>query len=675
MTIDAIAPGAAGHFQLWFYAAVLRLIERIDAASADDDAVAVFPFLAGYLAAAEAHGAILPLTEESLAAWQDRITGWETRASVHLPLRALAREAGLDPTALLLLISAGLVEEDARFGAIFEVLHGAPGQRRPTLGLLSGWLGGTPGLGDVRAALRGLVGAGLLQVPNPDAPAAEWVLHPPGLLWECLQGAPVATLTPWARFMPLADLAGLDTLILAPDLADEVQRLPELLASGTLPAIAIRGPLYSGRRTLAGALARAIGRGLLVIEGLEHPDDTRWRLAGPLAAALGALPVIVADPAPGESLTVPALSAYGGPVAVIAGPAGGLRGPAIERGLGLSLGMPGPELRLAHWRAALGDDGGDLHELSARFRMASGAIRRVAGAARASAALEGRTRVSIADARRAAHALGRQSLDTLASLVPPGPETETFAASAETMRELELLATHCRHREHLAGSLGAAFGGQRSCGVRALFSGPSGTGKTLAARRLAAAIERDLYRIDLSAVVNKYIGETEKNLGRVLARAEELDIVLLLDEGDALLTRRTSVQSANDRYANLETNFLLQRLESFEGILVITTNAPQRIDDAFQRRMDVVISFGLPEPEERLAIWRAHLPASAAIEPAALEELAYACALSGGQIRNAARYAGLLALEAGVPFCATHLLSAVSREYRKAGAICPLRGW
>jgi len=99
----------------------------------------------------------------------------------------------------------------------------------------------------------------------------------------------------------------------------------------------------------------------------------------------------------------------------------------------------------------------------------------------------------------------------------------------------------------------------------------------------------DLYRLDLSAVVNKYIGETEKNLDQVFARAEELDVILLLDEGDALLTQRTSVQTSNDRYANLETNYLLQRLESFEGILIVTTNAVDRIDNAFQRRMDVVV--------------------------------------------------------------------------------------
>src|SRR5262249_40443285 len=142
----------------------------------------------------------------------------------------------------------------------------------------------------------------------------------------------------------------------------------------------------------------------------------------------------------------------------------------------------------------------------------------------------------------------------------------------------------------------------------AMFSGPSGTGKTLAARVLASQLQMDLYRVDLAAVVNKYIGETERNLNEVLSRAEELDVILLLDEGDALMTRRTDVSNANDRYANLETNYLLQRLEVYEGIIIITTNAAQRIDSAFMRRLDVVVDFGKPDVEERRRLWLKHLP-------------------------------------------------------------------
>jgi SpoVK/Ycf46/Vps4 family AAA+-type ATPase len=183
----------------------------------------------------------------------------------------------------------------------------------------------------------------------------------------------------------------------------------------------------------------------------------------------------------------------------------------------------------------------------------------------------------------------------------------------------------------------------------------------------------DLYRVDLAAVINKYIGETEKNLHRVLSTAEDLDVVLLLDEGDALLGSRTEVRSANDRYANLETNYLLQRLESYQGIVLITTNAAENIDSAFQRRMDVAINFTAPQAEERWHIWQLHLPLAHAVEPLALERIAARCAMTGGQIRNAAQLATLLAMDN--PFgvlTEAHLEQAVDSEYRKAGATSPL---
>ncbi len=209
--------------------------------------------------------------------------------------------------------------------------------------------------------------------------------------------------------------------------------------------------------------------------------------------------------------------------------------------------------------------------------------------------------------------------------------------------------------------------------MRALFRGPSGTGKTLAARVLASVLQKDLYRVDLSSIVNKYIGETEKNLNRLLSRAEELDVILLFDEGDALLTERTGVSSANDRYANLETNYLLQRLESFEGILVVTTNAGERIDPAFERRMDVVVEFQPAQPAERWDLWQLHLPASHAVDPDFLNELATRCALGGGQIRNAVLHAALIAVHTGTRIDTAGLEVAVRREYRKSGAVCPLR--
>jgi SpoVK/Ycf46/Vps4 family AAA+-type ATPase len=184
----------------------------------------------------------------------------------------------------------------------------------------------------------------------------------------------------------------------------------------------------------------------------------------------------------------------------------------------------------------------------------------------------------------------------------------------------------------------------------------------------------DVYRVDLAAVVNKYVGETEKNLHLVLTRAEALDVVLLLDEGDALLGRRSEVKSANDRYANLETNYLLQRLEAYEGIVVVTTNFGENIDPAFQRRMDLVVPFFAPQPEERRRIWELHLPPDHEIDPDWLERVVQRCALTGGQIRNAVLQAASLGLESGGMLAQPHLQLALLREYQKAGATFPLLG-
>ena len=206
-----------------------------------------------------------------------------------------------------------------------------------------------------------------------------------------------------------------------------------------------------------------------------------------------------------------------------------------------------------------------------------------------------------------------------------------------------------------------------------LFTGPSGTGKTLASRLLAASLGKDLYRLDLAGVVDKYLGETEKNLERVLEHAESLDVVLLIDEGDSLMAKRTDVQSSHDRYANLETNYLLQRFDTFEGIVVVTTNAEQHLDAAFERRMDVVVDFAAPGPSERRRLWTVHLPPGHRVEDELISELAARCALTGGQVRNVVLHACLLAVEEDRSLTSGDLLAAVRREYGKQGARCPLR--
>jgi len=653
-TFDELPRTPASHFRLHVYAAVLGLRGRLPEPD-DQNGLA---FLRGYYDQIDAGGFDAPGPDTDTR-WSELLSAWETGTAEHLPLRALREACGLDHLALTLLFTAGLVEEDMRFGALFEAMSGIPGEHRPTVGLLAKWTDDDR----ARDALQALLRAGVLRESDPDAPRPRRAVQLPPVVWDAMRGgAPPAS--PWARHRPAAELPTADVLVLPEETRRVLERLPTLLNGRESQPVIVRGPRGSGRRALLGAVARATGRGLLEL------SDPSPELVGPLATLLNALPMQELELAPGETVELQRWGGYVGPIGVVLGARGGVR--TDVNAITLRTGVPDVDARAALWSAALGRRA-DADELAARFRTPSGTIQRAASLARVEAVLAGRSVPSDDDVLSAMRSLHGEALETLATRIPTAGGWRDLAVGDETLRELELLELRCRHRERLRECVGGLLAGQLTPGVRALFTGPSGAGKTLAVGLLASVLGKELYAVDLSAVVNKYIGETEKNLDAVFARAEELDVILLLDEGDALLTRRTDVQTSNDRYANLETNYLLQRLESYEGILVVTTNAGERIDSAFKRRMDVVVEFRAPSPLERWQIWQLHLPPGHAVGGAFLEELAARCALSGGQIRNAALHASLLALDDDGAVTDGQLAEAVRREYRKSGLVCPLR--
>ncbi len=663
------------HFRLLFYASLTWLLENAFPAFGSPSAtLEQFPFLACYLA--ELPDSIRePMQTRGVTAWwSDILEDWERPSNAHLPLRALRASAGLDFESLMLLFTIGMVDEDARFGPFFEAIQALPGQRRPVLGMMNGWWHGVHP-DQSRARLRRLIELGLVQVSSGLDPAPERSLLVPAPIWDALRGEAPITPIPWLKTFEIHQTADLDTLILPEAVRQSLPMLSHLLGSGEVSAIVIRGPRRNGRRTLLRALAKSIGRNGIEIGKRLAPGDEPSRIVGLLATLGNAMPYLVLDLAPGETAEIPPLTGYQGPIGVAMGRQGGLAGPGVERSVMLSLPLPEPDARRRHWSAGFGPRPvEDLDTIATRFRMTVGHIRDAAALAGTRASLVGRHSVTGDDVRQACRTLNRQTLDTLATYIESRGRFDDLAVSDATQRQLLALMGRCRFRESLAGFVGPLLARPWNCGVRALFSGPSGTGKTFAARLIANALHMDLYRLDLASVVNKYIGETEKNLDQVFARAEELDVVLLIDEGDALLTQRTNVQTSNDRYANLETNYLLQRLESFEGILIVTTNAGDRIDSAFKRRLDVVIEFHPPEPAERWLLWQRHLPESHGIETRLLEEITVRCQLTGGQIRNAVLYAAVLALEEGQILLGSHLEAAVQLEYEKQGAICPLRG-
>ncbi|MGN6522181.1 MAG: ATP-binding protein [Actinomycetes bacterium] len=279
-------------------------------------------------------------------------------------------------------------------------------------------------------------------------------------------------------------------------------------------------------------------------------------------------------------------------------------------------------------------------------------------AGRAAAALDG-------DVAAAIRRLAAGHIDRLATRTTPRRTWDDLVLRQDRLDLVKEVGIRYRHRRTVFQEWG--YGSRASMGVIALFAGESGTGKTLSAEIIAGDLGQDLYTVDLSQMVSKYVGETEKNLSAVFEAAEASPVVLFFDEADALIGKRSSVSDAHDRYANIEVAYLLQRIERHNGVVVLATNLASNIDQAFIRRIHVAVDFPMPEAAERLRIWQRSLPPQVPTEGVTLEPFAQRFEIAGGAIRNAALTAGFLAAEDGGPLRNRHLVEAVVRELRKMG--------
>ncbi|OKI06191.1 AAA family ATPase [Streptomyces sp. CB02923] len=326
----------------------------------------------------------------------------------------------------------------------------------------------------------------------------------------------------------------------------------------------------------------------------------------------------------------------------------------------------------AAWRAALGPaaDGFDLAATVAPYHLGGARITRAARAAAALAAFEAAP-LTAAHVRLAARQQSASGLEQHARRIRPAVDWRDLVLPDGPLSQLRELALRARHRDRVLGDWRLSAGGGRGRGVLGLFAGESGTGKTLSAEVIAADLGVDLYVVQLSSVVDKYVGETEKNLERIFTEADRTDAVLLFDEADAVFGRRSEVKDAHDRYANMESAYLLQRLESFDGIALLTTNLRANIDDAFTRRLDTVVDFAFPDAGQRRELWRnglAHVPCAEDLDVASL---ARDFELAGGAIRGAVVTAAYLAAGRDEPVAAGDLWEGARREYRKAGRLVP----
>lgn len=294
--------------------------------------------------------------------------------------------------------------------------------------------------------------------------------------------------------------------------------------------------------------------------------------------------------------------------------------------------------------------------------------------------------------RRCAHALGSKDADTsawraqlhteaaqisaprlgaLAKKIKPLYQWPQLVLPEKKKELVRDVVRHVQQRRRVMEEWNFNSLMSRGKGLTVLFSGPPGTGKTMAAEVIANALQMDLYRIDLAGVVSKYIGETEKNLSRIFREAEYSDAILFFDEADALFGKRSEVKDAHDRYANIEINYLLQQIESFEGVVVLATNMRQHLDEAFLRRIQVVVEFPMPAYEDRVSIWRQSFPPKAPLDPDVdFNFLARQFELAGGHITNIVLWAALLASEEGTDICMRHCIRATRRELEKIGRRC-----
>jgi hypothetical protein len=327
------------------------------------------------------------------------------------------------------------------------------------------------------------------------------------------------------------------------------------------------------------------------------------------------------------------------------------------------------------WRVLLGLDpevaAPAVDALALRFRLPRSTLASCIAVARSSVADD--TGDAPLDAVLAALApllreQAREGLAGLAQRAPVAGRIEDIVLPPQTAEVLRQIIAHHRNSTQVLTEWG--FGREQGQGLSVLFAGPSGTGKTMAAEVIARELDLDLFRIDLSQVVDKYIGETEKNLGRLFDAAEASDAVLLFDEADALFGRRSAVRDSHDRYANLEVGYLLQRIEAYRGVVVLTSNLPSSIDPAFNRRLSYIVRFTFPDRAQRLEIWRRAIPAQAPTQDLDFDRLAR-LSVSGGQIQVLALNAAMLAADQQQPISMRHIAVAARTEFAKRETALP----
>ncbi|HSN24660.1 MAG TPA: ATP-binding protein [Kofleriaceae bacterium] len=468
-----------------------------------------------------------------------------------------------------------------------------------------------------------------------------------------------------------------------------VHRIDGALNSFDRTVVVIEGPAASGRRTAVALAAANTARSVIAIDVTRvAPGALDATLSAQIRECMleDALPVIAevdelmareGEIATGLRAVARAIEEAPGPIAVTSRMPGLNLGIAGRRVVRVRWPVPAVASRRELWLDALGEDAKDLphdelDEVALRYRLGAGGI--TGGAAAARALREARdptSKLTLHDVQEGIRNNIAERLGDLATRVEIHQTWDDLVLPTDTLDDVNALIARVKHAHQVYEKWGFKQKMPRGIGVAALFSGPPGTGKTMVAGLLARELDLELYQIDLSKVVSKWVGETEKQLAKIFEAADAGHALLLFDEADSLFAKRTEVKSAVDRYANLEVNFLLQRIESFGGITILTTNLDTSIDPALKRRLASHIVFQAPELTESMKLWERMLVAQAPFaRPLELEKLARSYeALTGANIRHAVLAAAFSAASEGSAISQAHLERAARGEYRAMGRV------
>ena len=581
----------------------------------------------------------------------------------------LCQAFGLSPFERSVLLLCAGMELESSFGARCATAQGDPRRPYPTFSL----------------ALAALPGAHWSAL-SPAAPLRRWRLIEVGA-GDLLTQSPLRIDEPVLHY--LAGVPHLDERLrgivepvpappeLPPSHEQTARRIAGIWASAPQgvewPAIQLAGEAPAVKRPVAARACAAMGLGLQALRAADVPPgaDEReafLRLWGREAVLSRKALLLDAEEleGPERARVLALLERIPGPVLVaVREPMAGLRRPEVR----LDVWRPSPDEQRTLWNTLLGRRSsalnGQVESLVAHFSMSADSIRsacvQAIGEISSGAAPGEALGELVWDACRAQ---ARSRLDDLAQRIEPSAGWEDLVLPEPQRQLLAQIAGQVRQRRRVYDVWGFGGAGIRGLGISALFAGPSGTGKTMAAEVLARELRLDLYRIDLSQVVSKYIGETEKNLRRVFDAAEGGGSILLFDEADALFGKRSEVKDSHDRYANIEVSYLLQRMEGYRGLAILTTNMKSALDPAFLRRLRFVVSFPFPDAAQREEIWRRVFPSRAPTEGLDVVRLAR-LNVTGGNIRNIALHAAFLAAETGDLVRMAHVLRAARGEYAK----------